>query len=102
MKKRVLEKFVKYKNISADLIVINIAPYFNEELWSALTSIKIRITLYPARSWTTQERIASLPTGAVTLAIGSLNLGSKKKDKIVFLWRNLYNWYITIQEFLYS
>lgn len=37
--------------------------------------------MYSAKSWTTQDKIASLPTGAVTLAIGSLKFGSKKTKK---------------------
>lgn len=37
--------------------------------------------MYPARSCTTHDKIASLPTGAVELAIGSLKFGSKMRKK---------------------
>lgn len=35
-------------------------------------------TLYVARSSTTQTRVASLPTGTVTLLIGSANFGTSE------------------------
>lgn len=47
--------------------------------------VVISLTLYAPKSSTRQARIASLPTGIVTLVIGAVNLGFSRTD-IQFLF----------------
>lgn len=42
--------------------------------------LNIFLTLYENRSWTTQVKTASLPTGTVKFAIGELKFGSGAAD----------------------